>query len=213
MKKKEKVSRRDNTPVAGRRKAPTERAGPRSRHPTRAQNVFNAFRRRYFDDSLPYFRVRKDFKGGKSDYCDVNDSVIHLSVDEDDVEAAVLHEMVHIVTGGAHDDAFRTELRRIADCGERAAIRELKLEEWHAATERVGARLAEEWPRATAMEAHQQIKKAVGPAPGAVPGAYRLCVVLSVRVPIEAVVGRRPSTAQAGAHEPAAGASRTRPGA
>ncbi len=91
--------------------------------------LFDRFNRTCFQDRLPQFVVRKDFKAEAPGYCDVKARVIHVPVDTKDVEVLVLHEMVHMVTGGAHDAAFRRELRRIARLGEPAAVRELASEE------------------------------------------------------------------------------------
>lgn len=101
-------------------------------HATRTpQQRFRELNRSYFAGRLPDFRVRRDFKAGAPCFCNVASKVIHLAVDTDELEAALLHEMVHIVTGGEHDDAFRDELRRIARMGCEAAARELEQEEWH----------------------------------------------------------------------------------
>jgi hypothetical protein len=54
-----------------------------------------------------------------------------IDLDPEGIEQAIVHEMVHIVTGGGHDDAFRRELRRVAERGCLAAKAELTLEQWH----------------------------------------------------------------------------------
>ena len=133
------------------------------------QRIFDDFNGRYFEGGLPRFRVRRDFKAGASAYCAIEARRIRLPVDlvdSDETEQAVLHEMVHIVTGGAHDDAFRQELQRIAEAGEPATQRELAIEEWHLATEAEGGRLAREEPTLALRDVRLRIMRAVNPQPG-----------------------------------------------
>jgi hypothetical protein len=153
-------------PELGRARAYRGEARMTRRSPPSIDDAFNG---RYFNGGLPRFAVRRDFKAGAPSYCDVGACRIHLPVDlvdPEETEQAVLHEMVHIVTGGAHDDAFRNEVRRIASCGEPAASRELAIEEWHVATEAAGARLAREEPTRPLRETVLRIMAAVGPHPG-----------------------------------------------
>ena len=133
------------------------------RHSRSPQRIFDDFNRRYFRGQLPRFVVRKDLKSGTdAARCDPETKRIHLPVDIDDVEAVILHEMIHAVTEGNHHDAFRAELRRIASLGDAAAIRELTIEEWHASTERVGVQLAREESHLSAGEVRKRIIKVVG---------------------------------------------------
>jgi hypothetical protein len=74
------------------------------------QRMFDDFNGRYFNGEVPRFRVRRDFKPGAPAYCDIDARRIRLPVDMLDpkeTEQAVLHEMVHIVTGGASSTRLR----------------------------------------------------------------------------------------------------------
>lgn len=69
-----------------------------------AQRLYDSFNTRYFRGRLERFTVRKDRKAGAPNFCDIENRRIHLP--EDDVPAALIHEMVHVLTAGLHDDAF-----------------------------------------------------------------------------------------------------------
>jgi hypothetical protein len=137
----------------------------------RLQRIFEDLNVRCFEGQLPHFSVRRFKAGAEAAYCDVSNQTISVPVDEPDVEAAILHEMVHAVTGGDHDEAFLGELRRVAALGEPAASRELSREEWHAAGAREGARLAREEPALSPAKVRQRIIAKVGPYPD-VPDGY-----------------------------------------
>ncbi len=117
------------------------------KHTTRSlEHVYDRFNGCYFLGRLPRYPVRRDGAGELQELCQGSGKVIHLPMDGEDSEAALLHELIHLAVGDTHDDAFRRELERIAATGERAAQRALALEEWHKRTEHVGQRLAEGEP-------------------------------------------------------------------
>ena len=131
------------------------------------QNIYDRLNATFFNGRLPRFMVRRDFKAGAPTFCDVQNHRIHLPVDLDpkEIEQAIVHEMVHIVTGGGHDDAFRSELKRLAKLGCLSAFAELKLEEWHEVSARAAETIASEHRQMNLADLIKCVEARVGPAP------------------------------------------------
>jgi hypothetical protein len=119
---------------------------------------------RHFDGRLPQFRIAT-LRAGAPAFCDVTGQTVYLPVDVDDLDAAVLHEMIHVVTDGEHDAAFLSELSRIADAGDCAARRELAREDWHAAGVRFAKKLALRVPYLESAEVCRLVTAKVGRHP------------------------------------------------
>jgi hypothetical protein len=59
---------------------------------TELRKIFDRFNTAYFAGRLPRFKVAMDFK---TNWCDIVEERIHLRPDTKDVDAVILHEMVH----------------------------------------------------------------------------------------------------------------------
>ncbi len=129
------------------------------------ENLYDQFNGRHFLGRLPRYSVRTDLRKGTPGFGDELGKTIHLPVEVEDPEAALLHEMIHLAVGTTHEGAFRRELERIATAGETAAQRALALEEWHERTERVGKLLAERNVNLSPREVRERILAAAGEAP------------------------------------------------
>jgi len=87
----------------------------------RLTSIFDRLNDRYFEGELPPVYVKQDFRydSGVEGWLDPKALTIHLSkrLVGADVERVILHEMIHLKTGGDHDDAFWSELHRLAKVG------------------------------------------------------------------------------------------------
>lgn len=94
------------------------------------QATFREFNQKYFNGRFQEFSVKTDFRanGDVDGWCYPETRTIHLrrGLAPADKRRVLLHEMIHIKTGGSHDRRFLHELRRIARQGEHAAQQELE---------------------------------------------------------------------------------------
>ena len=135
------------------------------------QRIFNRLNATFFEGRLPRFTVRQDITGDGA-RCILPSKRIRLGVDlpPEELEQAIVHEIVHIVTGeghdgGDHDDAFRRELRRVAELGCRVAQDELTLEEWHADCAQAAKAMARAHPEMHLWDVVTAVTAQIGPSP------------------------------------------------
>ena len=92
--------------------------------------LFNEFNRKFFDGKLPFYRViRASLPGAMSGDCNWLSRTIRISssLNGEDLRRTLLHEMCHHNRAGRHDGKrFLTNLRRLADMGERWAEDEIQ---------------------------------------------------------------------------------------
>lgn len=152
--------------MSSRKKSSKGKASGSVRPKDRLRALFDDLNRRDFDGELPRRSIQKSLRGAPDAFYDPFTETIRLAVGlkGEHLRRALLHAMIHLKTGGAHDDCFFRELRRIALLGEPAAKLECAMYDEGVRVRQIIINLATAHPRLqwNRADAKPMVARAIG---------------------------------------------------